>query len=103
MYRSRHLDELQPPVCLREEINRPVVRNGDDSQETPVERGVLGDALPEGSTLEVDGEGRDLLGETKEVDGGVEEGGLELSVEVDDASAGKGEERKKTDQLRGLG
>jgi hypothetical protein len=53
--------------------------------------------------LEVDGEGRDLLGETKEVDGGVEEGGLELSVEVDDASAGKGEERKKTDQLRGLG
>lgn len=63
--RPRHVDQLQPPVGLREKVRRPVVRDSDDSEETPVKRRVLGDGLPEGSTLKVDGEGRNLLRETE--------------------------------------
>lgn len=88
-YRSSHLNELKPPVGLWEEIDRAVVGDGNDTQQTPVQRRVLGDTLSEGTTLEVDGERRDLLGKAEEVDGGVEEGRLELGVEVDDASARK--------------
>jgi len=50
---------------------------------TPVHGFVLADGLAEGPALVVDGEGRDLLDELQEVDGAVEEGGLEFAFEVD--------------------
>ena len=53
------------------------------SQEAVVESGVLRDAFPEWSTLEIDGECRDLLRQRNEVDGGVEKRRLEVCFEID--------------------
>lgn len=82
-----HLKQLQPLVQLREEFGRSSERNGADASQAVVERLVLGDPFSEWSTLEVDDEGGDLLAETKQVDGGVQQGWSVFRLDVDDASA----------------
>lgn len=77
-----HRDELQPAVELGDEIGRAGEGDGGDTEETVVEGRVFGDTLAEGTALEVDGEGRDLL---------CEEGRMKVSVEG-------GREREKRDE-----
>lgn len=48
------------------------------------------------TNLEVDGERRDLLGETEEVDGGIEQSGLELGLEIDGSATVTCQERRES-------
>lgn len=77
---ERHEFELL--VDLRDELGSAGERDGGDGDETPVHSLVLADGFAEGTTLVVDCEGGDLLDKLKEVDCGVEEGGLEFLLEV---------------------
>jgi hypothetical protein len=73
-------------VDLGDELGRAAESHTRDHQDAVVHALVLLDGLAEGAALVVDGESRDLLDELQQVDGAVEERGLELALEVDGAA-----------------
>lgn len=78
---ERHEAELL--VDLRDELGGAAESDAGDHEDAVVHALVFPDGLAEGTALVVDGEGRDLLDELQEVNGAVEERGLELALEVD--------------------
>ena len=84
-YRSVHFYNLKPSVQLRKEIGRARESDRTRADEAPVQFGVFTDAFTERSALEVDRKRGDLLGETQEVDGRVQQARLEFRFEVDNA------------------
>ena len=60
-YHSLHLHDLKPPVQLWEKIRRTRKRDRTRPDEAPIQLGVFTDPFPEGATLEIDRECRDLL------------------------------------------
>lgn len=86
-HKTRHDDfefraeghELQLLVDLRDKLRRTRESYARYENETPIHAAVLADTLSEWATLIIDSEGRDLLDELKQVDGAVEEGGLEFA------------------------
>jgi hypothetical protein len=78
---ERH--QAQLGVQLGDELGAGAKGDEGAGDQPPVHAAVLADGLAEGSALVVDGEGGDLLDELEEVDGRVEEGGLEFAFEVD--------------------
>lgn len=83
-------DELHLGVDVRDELHgagKGEARDADDAVEHAL---VLREGFAEGAALVVDGEGGDLLDELEEVDGGVEEGGGELGLEIDVVAAAAG-------------
>jgi hypothetical protein len=61
IHRQLHLDNLKRPVELRDQISCSGKCHSSSSDETPVQSAIFRNALAEGTTLEVDGEGGDLL------------------------------------------
>jgi hypothetical protein len=84
-YPTLHLDDLQPAVELGHEVRRAGVGDSSSANKAVVEVLVLADTLAEGPALIVDRERGDLLGQSKEIDGGIKQTWLELGVEVDRA------------------
>lgn len=76
-------NHFQLLVDFRDEFRGAGECDARDEQEAPVHAAVFADALAEGPALVVDGEGGYLLDELEEVDGAVEEGGLEFAFEID--------------------
>ena len=81
---KRHQTKLL--VDLRHKLGSTAESDTGDHEDAVVHALVLLDGLAEGAALVVDGEGRDLLDELQQVDGAVEERGLELALEVDGAA-----------------
>jgi hypothetical protein len=77
------LDEAELRVELGDELGRAGESHAGDEDDAPVHAAVFADAFAEGPALVVDGEGRDLLDELQQVDGAVQERGLEVAFEVD--------------------
>lgn len=77
-----HLDQLQLLVDLGHKLGRTGESKGANTNQTKVKRPVLPDTLSERSALVVDGNGRQLRSQLKQVHGRVENGGLELSVQI---------------------
>ena len=97
-----HLDDLQPAVELGHKVRRARERDGARADETPVEGRVLADTLAEGPALEVDSEGRHLLRQAEQVDGCVEQVGLEFGVEVDLPAAEESYEHRYLGGVAGI-
>jgi hypothetical protein len=85
-----HLDNLQPTVKLRYQVCSTRECDAAGTNQTPPKCTVLADTLTERTTLEVDREGRNLLRETKEIDGSVEQTRAELGVKVDGSRSANG-------------
>ena len=84
------LDQSELLVQLGEEFRRAGEGDAGHEDEAPVHALVLRNALAEGTALVVDGEGRDLLDQLQQVDGAVEQRGLELALQIDAVLAGFG-------------
>jgi hypothetical protein len=81
---ERHEAELL--VDLGDKLGRAAKGHAGDHEDAVVHTLVLFDRFAEGTALVVDGESGDLLDELQEVDGAVQERGLELALEVDGAA-----------------